>query len=79
MNLEEIIMAQQDEPDQKNCIYMMRSETNDLEKFYQIRVKSREFLQKSATAIYFYDVSQQVKAFQLGDKLIRQEKQNKRF
>ena len=48
------------------------------EKFYQIRVKSREFLQKSATAIYFYDISQQVKAIKLGDKLIRQEKKNKR-
>ena len=58
---------------------MLKSETLDLEKFYQIRVKSREFLQKSATAIYFYDISQQVKAFKLGDKLIRQDKKNKRF
>ena len=51
-------MAQQDEPHQKNCIFKVTSKTTEMEKFYQIRVKSREFLQKSATAIYFYDISQ---------------------
>ena len=48
MSLEQIIMAQKDEPQQKNCIYKLQREEKDkgwIEKFYQIRVKSIEFLQ----------------------------------
>ena len=47
MSLEQIIMAQKDEPQQKNCIYKIKVETMDrflIDKFYQIRVKSIEFL-----------------------------------
>ena len=47
MSLEQIIMTQKDEPQQKNCIYKMKVETMDrflIDKFYQIRVKSIEYL-----------------------------------
>lgn len=67
-SLEQIILAQQDEPNQKNCVYSVKFDEpagnrNDeeaigqVEKFFQVRVKSLEFLQKKATAVYFYDVT----------------------
>ena len=45
-----------------------------MEKFFQIRVKSIEFLQKSAIAIYFYDLTHQVKINQLSSELLFKEK-----
>ena len=77
VSLEQIILTQQDEPNQKNCIFKLKHRTKDLEKFYQTRVKSIEFLQESSTAIYFYDVTNHIKSLQLGQKVILQEKQNK--
>ena len=50
--------------------------TSDVEKFYQIRVKSIEFVQKRATAIYFYDCTSQIMAMELNVKLISKEKRN---
>ena len=47
-----------------------------VEKFYQIRVKSIEFVQKRATAIYFYDCTSQIMAMELNGKLISKEKRN---
>ena len=44
VSVEQIIMAQQDEPNQKNCIFKLQNEEAKLERFYQIRVKSIEFL-----------------------------------
>ena len=39
-------MAQQDEPDQKNCVFKLQKKGDrSLEKFFQIRVKSIQFLQ----------------------------------
>jgi hypothetical protein len=61
MSLEQIILSQLDEPNQKTCIYkIIVQEKNDegsqsREKFYQVRVKSIEFYQKRAIAVYLYD------------------------
>lgn len=44
VSVEQIIMAQQDEPNQKNCIFKLQNKEAKLERFYQIRVKSIEFL-----------------------------------
>ena len=73
-SLEEIMLAQIDEPDQKNCIYNIKRTTNavlgeEMEKFFQIRVKSMQFLQKNATAIYFYDLTSQFESIKLTGKL----------
>ena len=68
------MLAQIDEPDQKNCIYNIKRTTNavlgeEMEKFFQIRVKSMQFLQKNATAIYFYDLTSQFEWIKLTGKL----------
>ena len=62
--LQQIIIAQRDEPNQENYVYRLRCQDNKegedehfIEKFFQIRVRSIEFLQKSSTAIYFYDLT----------------------
>jgi len=76
-SLEEIILAQVDEPSQKTCIYQMAmpiraseskssgdySSKND--KFIQIRVKSIDFHEIDAIAIYFYDVTHHVESQRL--------------
>ena len=67
-SLDEIILAQRDEPRQRNCIYLLRkeSETSDElseEKYFQIRVASIDFLQKPATAVYFYDLTKHFKSY----------------
>ena len=73
-------MTQRDEPQQKNCIYKLKKQqgvnTKSTEKFCQIRVKSIDFLQKPAIAIYFYDFTSQIAAMELGSKLHSQEKKN---
>ena len=60
VSLEQIILTQQDEPHQRNCIYKLKpleqaDNASNKENYTQIRVKSTEFLQQPATAIYFYD------------------------
>ena len=79
-SLEEIVLIQCDEPKQKNFVYMLSTDATDktsaVEKFYQIRVKSIEFVQKRATAIYFYDCTSQIMAMELNVKLISKEKRN---
>ena len=52
------------------------SSTGDIEKFFQIRVKSIEFLNKPAIAVYFYDVTKQVDSIKLGTELKQQESKN---
>ena len=55
------------------------SRSNDAEKerYYQIRVKSIDFLQKSGIAVYFYDLTQHIKNLELSRQLLKQEKENK--
>ena len=43
------------------------------EKYFQIRVKSINFLDKPATAVYFYEMTSQVKTLQLANELWKQE------
>ena len=73
--LEQIIIAQRDEPKQKLCVYeLSQSELNAIEqgpkvprgfkKYYQIRVKSIEFMESDAIAIHFTDLTSQVKSMQ---------------
>ena len=53
VSLEEVIMSQLDEPNQKNFIYRIKNNNSDspshqqknmIEKFYQMRVQSIDFL-----------------------------------
>ena len=60
-NLDQIITSQVDEPSQKLCIYRIKLGQN-IEKKTQIRVKSINFLEQSAYAIYFYDMTQHMKS-----------------
>ena len=84
MSLEAIILGQQDEPKQKNCIYQLKKWSGPeddplrrpIEKFYQMRVKSIDFLQTQAVAVYFYDFSTQVNMLKLKEELIIKENQN---
>ena len=50
--------------------------SSNVRKFYQVRVKKINFLGNSATAIYFYDFSNQIKTLQLSEELLVKEKQN---
>ena len=87
LSLHEIVETQAGQANQKKYIY--RVEINQLttemigidsaqsmRKFYQVRVKNINFLGKSATAIYFYDFSNQIKTLQLSTELLVKEKQN---
>ena len=38
------------------------SGNNEIDRYYQIRVKSIKFKSKQATAIYFYDISYHIKS-----------------
>ena len=59
VSLEQIILTQQDEPHQRNCIYRLKpikqqlANATNKDSYTQIRVKSTEFLQQPATAVYF--------------------------
>ena len=71
MSLEQIVLAQKDEPDQTNCIFKVKKDAavsggGTSEKFYQIRIKSINFFQKQATAVYMYDITNQIQALELG-------------
>lgn len=73
ISLEMIIMMQKDEPNQRSCIYKLKASStqsikaeeqrNIVEKYFQIRVKSTEFMQKRAIAIYFYNFTPQLDSF----------------
>ena len=74
--LEQIILAQRDERSQKNCVYGLskrdaKSVNGIKERYFQIRVKSIEFLGKPATAVYFYDLTSHVKSIQLTGQLLK--------
>ena len=44
----------------------------DFDKFTQIRVKSIEFQEKKATAIYFYDMTHHVESLKLESEVLEQ-------
>ena len=46
------------------------------DKFLQIRVKSFDFMQKRATAIFFYDFTSTIETLLMRDKLLEKEKLN---
>ena len=50
-------------------MFKLKKGSNNLEKFYQIRVKSIEFLQENSTAVYLYDITNHIKSLELGSKL----------
>lgn len=68
ISLAQIVMAQKDEPNQRNCVFKLKAASRS-EKYFQIRVKSINFFQKDATAVYMYDITDQVKALELGSQL----------
>lgn len=76
--LEQIIIAQRDELNQKYCIYALQTLDKSKQKQFQVRVKSIDFIGKPATAIHFYDLTSHVKTIKLTSKLLKQEKKNAR-
>ena len=85
-----IIAMQKDAPNQRSCIYKLqtmvknkRSKNRDgneaqkilADKYFQIRVKTTEFMQKRAVAIYFYNFTSQFNAF---DKKLNEKNPNLR-
>ncbi len=69
---------------QKSCIYRLIKEqlsgnvSNEIKiKYYQIRVKSIEFLAEQATAIYFYDFTHHMQSVKLEGEIIEQKARNK--
>ena len=49
-----------------------KSEEGAFDKFTQIRVKSIEFQEKKATAIYFYDMTHHVESLKLESEVLEQ-------
>ena len=47
-----------------------------IENFYQVRVKSIDFLDQPASAIYFYNITNSFKALQLSAELSKADKEN---
>ena len=77
--LDQIILAQCDEVKQKYCIYELSKEVKGgkkIEKYVQIRVKSIEFLNKPAIAVYFYNMTDHVLSIKLNNKLRREQQKN---
>ena len=71
--LEQIILAQLDEAKQRYCIYQFQDQdeknsTKGVEKMYQIRVKSIEFQDEHAIAIYFYNMTREIESIRLGQE-----------
>ena len=77
-SLEQIIMAQVDEPSQKNCIYRLQVKAQPVnqtvtsgepkdytDKFIQIRVRSISYHEVDAVAIYFYDMTHHIESLKL--------------
>ena len=69
---------------QKSCIYRLIKDqlsgnvSNEIKiKYYQIRVKSIEFLSEQATAIYFYDFTHHMQSVKLEGEIIEQKARNK--
>ena len=88
-SIEQIVIAQRDEPEQNHCVYKFEAKSSEssrtgeqsesiapVHSYYQIRVKSVQFCQKPATAVYFYDLSSHVTSLQLSKKLLKQVKKN---
>lgn len=48
----------------------------EVRKFTQIRVKSIEFLEQKATAIYFYDMTHHIESLELESKVLEQKNRN---
>ena len=76
MSLEQIILTQEDEPQQKNCIYKLvtsqpantkrkRQAKREKSKIVQIRVHSIDYHDHESIAIYIYDVSHHFESFEL--------------
>ena len=85
ISLDQIITIQVDEPHQKSCIYKTRvqpkkegnsDEHEDVTKFSQIRVKSINFLEQDAIAIYFYDMTHHIEALSLEKKVQEQRRES---
>ena len=86
-----IIAMQKDAPNQRSCIYKLqtmvkktkgakgrdgnKAQETLTEKYFQIRVKTTEFMQKRAVAIYFYNFTSQFNAF---DKRLNEKNSNLR-
>ena len=77
-SLEQIILAQVDEPSQKNCIYRLQLKAQPanlnmtfgeakpyIDKFIQIRVRSISYHEVDAVAIYFYDMTHHIESLKL--------------
>ena len=86
-NIDQIITAQLDEPAQaqRNCIYRVTQRGEKLtdklngpekNKFTQIRVKSIDFMDKSATALYFYDMTHHVDSLRLESQVLESKSKN---
>ena len=85
-NLDQIITAQLDEPAkaQRSCVYRVAQDyakpenelvripkiTQTKNKFIQIRVKSIDFLETNATAIYLYDTTHEVESLKLESEVL---------
>ena len=82
MSLEEIILAQLDEPKHSERIYKVRStdrgsfRPGEKVKYTHIRVKSIEFMEEEATAIYFNNYSHHMRSQELQFKYLEQIKEN---
>ena len=75
LSLDQILTSQLDEPNQKSRVYKVEyaqqidknNQQIDIklstQKFVQIRVKSIEFMDTKAIAIYFYDVTHNIESF----------------
>ena len=80
LSLDQVITAQLDEPAkcQRNCIYTIAQKnqrTKTENRYTQIRVKSIDFLEMSATAIYFYDMTHYFETLKLEGEV--QEQKNR--
>lgn len=80
-SLEDIIIMQEDEKKQKQCIYKLQKENEVAEveeknRFKQVRVKSIEFEEEFAIAVYFYDFSHHMESMKLQGEIIEQKARN---
>ena len=78
-SLDQIQAAQVDEPCQKECIYRLKKTQErgpPQIKYQQIRVKSINFLEQPATAIYFYDMTQHLVSLELQSEVLAVKNRN---
>ena len=86
MSLEQIIMIQQDEPNQKSCIYKLSAADNKesssrpvpakKRRFTQVRVKTINFKDEQAHAIFLYDMTHHVESLKLETELVKQQERH---